>query len=81
MGQKMAKRKSKGKSVATPFDVDLTVMESTLSERIVVMLRVTEVREKEANARELEAKAREAEAKAKEEETEAKWYDILFKDT
>ncbi|WJX67427.1 hypothetical protein P8452_51893 [Trifolium repens] len=50
-------------------------------ERIVVMLRVTEVREKEANARELEAKAREAEAKAKEEETEAKWYDILFKDT
>jgi hypothetical protein len=56
-------------------------MESTLSERNVVMLRVADVREKEANARELEAKAREAEAKAKEEETEAKWYDILFKDT
>jgi hypothetical protein len=81
MGQKMAKRKSKGKSVATPFDVDLTVMESALSERNVVMLRVADVREKEANARELEAKAREAEAKAREEETEAKWYDILFKDT
>jgi hypothetical protein len=81
MGQKMAKRKSKGKSVATPFDVDLIVMESALSERNVVMLRVADVREKEANARELEAKAREAEAKAREEETEAKWYDILFKDT
>jgi hypothetical protein len=49
--------------------------------RNVVMLRVADVREKEANARELEAKAREAEAKAREEETEAKWYDILFKDT
>jgi hypothetical protein len=74
MGQKAAKRKSKGKAAMSSTNVDLSVMEKVAADRNVIMLRMAEAREKEAEAREREAKARES-------ENETKWYEILIKDT
>jgi hypothetical protein len=56
MGQKVAKRKSKGKAAMSSTNVDLSVMEKVAADRKVIMLRMAEAREKEAEAREREAK-------------------------
>jgi hypothetical protein len=66
MGQKVVKRKIKGKAVATSSNnINLAVKKKVARERNVIMLKMDEAREKEAIVREADAKAREGENEAK----------------